>query len=229
MSCYRVTFAGADKRFGYKLAQARGAHRVVGVDIDASLIAQAWKRRRTVWSLQEPTSLDDHARNTESPPCKKRRRAADAMDMDEDVDVDVQSRADYFPAALEHMLGPMPVPPTLTARNAHTFPHNLSFRAADWARGGIPEDTDGWDIVLACVSFLLPYANIQADLAIRRRLSISKWIHLNGGDDGLIAFFRRVYSVLQPGGTFVLEPQDWGSYAKARRMHPVRGFPSLVF
>ena len=35
-------------------------------------------------------------------------------------------------------------------------------------------------------------------------------------------FFERVYAVLNPGGIFVLEPQSWESYAKAKRMDPVR-------
>lgn len=34
-------------------------------------------------------------------------------------------------------------------------------------------------------------------------------------------FFDRVYSVLNPGGVFVLEPQTWDTYAKAKRMDKV--------
>ena len=44
---------------------------------------------------------------------------------------------------------------------------------------------------------------------------------MNGGDEALKAFFRRVYDVLEPGGTFVLEPQAWVTYAKAKRMDKV--------
>lgn len=49
------------------------------------------------------------------------------------------------------------------------------------------------------------------------RFSITKWIHLNDGDEGLEAFFKRVFDVLKPGGKFVLEPQPWDSYGKAKR------------
>ena len=56
---------------------------------------------------------------------------------------------------------------------------------------------------------------------IANRFSLSKWIHIHNGDSGLTKFFERVYSVLNPGGFFVLEPQSWESYAKARRMDPV--------
>jgi len=50
------------------------------------------------------------------------------------------------------------------------------------------------------------------------RLSITKWIHLNQGDNGLVKFFRKIHRVLHDGGHLVLEPQAWESYAKAKRM-----------
>jgi len=53
------------------------------------------------------------------------------------------------------------------------------------------------------------------------RLSITKWIHLNQGDDGLVTFFRKIHRVLHDGGHLVLEPQAWESYAKAKRMAEV--------
>ncbi|XP_006463753.1 hypothetical protein AGABI2DRAFT_74961 [Agaricus bisporus var. bisporus H97] len=104
---------------------------------------------------------------------------------------------DYFPASLPHELGPLPIPPS---DDKHAFPHNLAFRCADWTKEDIPEDKDGYDIVLAYV------------------LSITKWIHLNQGDDGLVAFFRKIHTVLHKRGHLILEPQPWESYAKARRM-----------
>lgn len=44
---------------------------------------------------------------------------------------------------------------------------------------------------------------------------------MNDGDEGLKRFFNKVYDVLRPGGSFILEPQPWESYAKARRMSQV--------
>ncbi|KAL5174520.1 putative RNA methyltransferase [Glycine soja] len=49
-------------------------------------------------------------------------------------------------------------------------------------------------------------------------LSVSKWIHLNWGDDGLITLFAEVWKLLRPGGIFVLEPQPWKSYESNRNV-----------
>ncbi|XVE98126.1 hypothetical protein REPUB_Repub03eG0078500 [Reevesia pubescens] len=49
-------------------------------------------------------------------------------------------------------------------------------------------------------------------------LSVTKWIHLNWGDDGLITLFTKIWRLLHPGGIFVLEPQPWESYEKNRRV-----------
>ena len=47
-------------------------------------------------------------------------------------------------------------------------------------------------------------------------LSVTKWVHLSQGDEGLLALFRKVYALLRPGGRFLLEPQPWKSYKKRK-------------
>ena len=47
--------------------------------------------------------------------------------------------------------------------------------------------------------------------------SVTKWVHLNGGDEALQALLAKVYTLLAPGGRFILEPQQWVSYKKAVR------------
>ncbi|KAJ7512476.1 Bicoid-interacting protein 3-domain-containing protein [Mycena galericulata] len=106
----------------------------------------------------------------------------------------VGGETDYFPASCAHSFGPLPIPPTAP----DTFPHNVSFRTGDWVNDSIPEDMGGYDVVLA--------------------FSITKWIHLNGGDAALHTFFSRVAAVLPAGGQFVVEPQAWETYRKAKRM-----------
>ncbi|KAJ0261809.1 hypothetical protein HA466_0048560 [Hirschfeldia incana] len=49
-------------------------------------------------------------------------------------------------------------------------------------------------------------------------LSVTKWVHLNWGDDGLITLFSKIWRLLNPGGIFVVEPQPWKSYEKNRRV-----------
>ncbi|KAF6164471.1 hypothetical protein GIB67_025297 [Kingdonia uniflora] len=55
-------------------------------------------------------------------------------------------------------------------------------------------------------------------------LSVSKWIHLNWGDDGLVTLFSNVWRLLRPGGIFVLEPQPWKSYQKNYRVSETATF-----
>ncbi|CEG49837.1 loc100151157 protein [Plasmopara halstedii] len=42
--------------------------------------------------------------------------------------------------------------------------------------------------------------------------SVTKWIHLFHGDDGIKKVFQKIYELLVPGGRLVLEPQPWKSY-----------------
>ncbi|KAM5531932.1 hypothetical protein V8D89_014402 [Ganoderma adspersum] len=183
-----------------EIAQDLGAKRVIGVDIDDTLVSAAWKHRRSVWSQQGPADRiyhDGSTTNSSTPDSRKWRRSYQS---DGELLAD-SGPANYFPASFEHMFGPLPIPTSRAGKDAtDAFPHNVTFRSADWVNDEVPEDAEGYDVVVA--------------------FSISKWIHLNGGDDGLKTFFRRVHKVLRPGGTFVLEPQEWDTYGKAKRMDP---------
>lgn len=86
------------------------------------------------------------------------------------------------------MFGFLPFPESSTS-----FPCNIEFKKLDVVQGKL--ETNTYDVILA--------------------LSITKWIHLNGGDDGLILFFKKLYYALKEGGELVLEAQPVKSYQNA--------------
>ena len=55
---------------------------------------------------------------------------------------------DHFPASCEHEFGSLPVPPA-AHRGNQAFPHNVTFRTADWVEEEIVEDKAGYDVVVA--------------------------------------------------------------------------------
>ena len=52
-------------------------------------------------------------------------------------------------------------------------------------------------------------------------LSVTKWIHMNGGDAALETLFEHFRQALVPGGLLILEPQPWRSYTAALRKREV--------
>lgn len=112
---------------------------MIGVDIDGSLISAAWKRRRVVWSTQGPDT--SRAQST------KRKRAPGSDASNGSVPI-----PEYFPESLALTFGHLPIPPS-TPETQDKFPHNLTFRTADWPNQRIPEDDAGYDIVVAFVVF----------------------------------------------------------------------------
>ncbi|KAL5533427.1 hypothetical protein ACEPAF_5203 [Sanghuangporus sanghuang] len=187
-----------------EIAQQLQAKEVIGVDIDDGLIRAAWKRRRTVWSqrprISSPSqSSPSDSRDEQKPKRSKRPHSSQGEEKTKNR-TERGEQLYSFPAAFEHMFGPLPIPPAESPGERSQFPHNVVFRATDWLKEGTIDDWEGYDVVLA--------------------LSISKWIHLNNGDEGLLSFFQRIFSVLRSDGIFILEPQGWETYHKAKRMDP---------
>ncbi|KAJ9129508.1 hypothetical protein P3X46_019440 [Hevea brasiliensis] len=62
-------------------------------------------------------------------------------------------------------------------------------------------------------------------------LSVTKWIHLNWGDDGLITLFSKIWRLLRPGGILVLEPQPWRSYENNHLVSETtaKNYRSIIF
>lgn len=55
-------------------------------------------------------------------------------------------------------------------------------------------------------------------------MSVTKWIHLNFGDEGIKTLFRKIFKSLKKGGIFILEPQNWKSYKKRKCLNEVKYF-----
>ena len=76
------------------------------------------------------------------------------------------------------------------------FPHNIAFQQQDFLNDFDKMGHQEYGVICC--------------------FSVTKWIHLNHGDCGLIRFFRKVFQVLESGGLFILEPQPWRSYKKKK-------------
>ncbi|TPP63271.1 7SK snRNA methylphosphate capping enzyme [Fasciola gigantica] len=72
----------------------------------------------------------------------------------------------------------------------------INFQVANWIDNTTPTEEPEYDTIMA--------------------FSVTKWIHLNYGDAGLMRFFRRAFNLLKPGGHLILEPQPKSSYRKTR-------------
>ena len=110
---------------------------MIGVDIDGSLVDAAWKRRRVVWSTQGPDLTRAHSTK------RKRIPGSDLADGSAPI-------PGYFPESLASTFGHLPIPPS-TRETQDKFPHNLTFRTADWPSQRIPEDDIGYDVIVAFV------------------------------------------------------------------------------
>lgn len=138
--------------------------KVVGIDIDHTLIAAARKNIR------------NHMSNKST---------------------DVQK----YPLSNPVNYGPISAPAVSNNSQSPAFPANVAFMQENYVLESdelVDLQHEEYDVIMA--------------------LSLTKWIHLNFGDNGLKRFFRRIFKHLRPGGRLILEPQPWSSYKKKKKV-----------
>lgn len=104
-----------------------------------------------------------------------------------------------FPISMKKY-GPLAAP-VIESNRAYSFPHNVHFMHCNYAL-----DNDE------------QLALVQEEYDVILALSITKWIHLHNGDEGLKRCFKRMFKQLRPGGKLILEPQSWDSYKKKKKL-----------
>ncbi|KAG0218227.1 hypothetical protein BGX33_008068 [Mortierella sp. NVP41] len=187
-------------------------HKIQGVDIDPSLIGKAQKFVLKTFSQlsadaytqskPEETSSTEQNKNTLTGKGKDKDKEGTDGETGGDGDVPYE---EYFPRAMQRIHGLLPVPKR-TDRTEHLFPHNIELRVADWVTDSeslqetAEQEPEQWDVIIG--------------------FSLTKWIHLHHGDEGLKKFFQKVYRNLAPGGIFLVEPQDYATYAKRSKITP---------
>ena len=189
--------------------------KIEGVDVDPSLIGKAQNFVLKTFSqisrqayLQEPGSSSEEGGSSHN-----------NNQNNDDPIVPYQS---YFPRALQRMHGSLPIP-AKTEKTQSLFPHNIELRITDWVSEGEDSSKDVGNKEgegAASSSSSLSPATQQYDVILG--FSITKWIHLQHGDDGLKKFFKKVYRSLAPEGIFLMEPQAHSTYKKRSKITKVK-------
>ena len=113
-----------------------------------------------------------------------------------------------------HILG-VDIDPALVERSIqlNCYKDNVMFRVAD-----VMSDSDRQNVI---ESFLQEHQANHFNIVFC--CSLTMWIHLNHGDDGLKEFLKYISSIAD---LLLLEPQPWSCYqAAARRMRKLKCTP----
>ncbi|XP_054721216.1 probable RNA methyltransferase Y17G7B.18 [Uloborus diversus] len=108
-----------------------------------------------------------------------------------------------FPQSMAAMYGTLSKFNISNLDSSSEFPNNVTFFEANYVPG--------------CEEYLeTQKPEFDTILCLR----VTKWIHLNFGDEGLKMAFKRMFAQLRTGGHLILEPQPWFTYSASKRITP---------
>ena len=170
---------------------------VIGVDIDRKLVAKArrlMRAQRCAVGAPEETSAGAAA---EPPAVNTLPSTAESV-----ADGSHHSMRMPLSLPLDHgpLISPVATPQTGTSRGGPAPPYSpppCLFRMGDVLS---PSHCDS-------------YASASVDVVMA--LQVTKWLHMQGGDAGVLQFFRFALRLLKPGGALVLQPNRRGAYSAA--------------
>lgn len=178
-----------------QLARQHAPAFIRGVDIDRTLISKA-KRN---WRREAQAALRSVA-------VASGQGFVACAALSESLDARLASVLARYPISLAYEEGPLDhrfdtaadanQEPVRARDPVPVFPFNVAFGTADV-------------LCLEAGAYAGRYEVISC-------FSVTKWIHLNGGDEALLRLFRLVFALLPVGGVFVVEPQPWSSYRPAK-------------
>ena len=98
-----------------------------------------------------------------------------------------------------------------------TFPYTVYFKQENFLENthfGGPYDTITW---------------WASSCGVTCSFSVTKWVHLNWGDDGLLLLLVKSCVLLKQGGLLIIEYQPWASYEKRQNYTELfaRNYPCL--
>jgi 7SK snRNA methylphosphate capping enzyme len=176
-----------------------GPAKILGIEIDKVLVQRAKSKLQTQYSRFHPSSF---------------RIISYASSSSSGEASDDKQTGYYFPASFADSLGniPLVMHPYYTSSAATTlagcnnvnnnrFPFNVQFKCLDVTKCSLEDLKPSLFDVVCC-------------------FSVTKWIHLNGGDEALLGLFAKFRDCLKDNGLLILEPQPWSSYYSKSRLDP---------
>jgi len=170
-----------------ELAERFAPISILGIDSDPLLIDHAKSLHKR---------LTYEASHTEPIP-------VDSCDVDENAKLSKHLKADtcisqnllFVPRSLKKTTGLQSRSETTSLVGGKSFPGNVSFMRKDVFDLSSPSSrwSGGRYDTITC-------------------FSVTKWVHLNGGDEKLLALFHKLYALVRSGGIVIVEYQPWKSY-----------------